>query len=64
MDNTVDGIQSNITSQTESKESKKLKILCMHGYYNNTNVMKYQLSYYEHIFKDAVEFVYLQGIHP
>ena len=45
----------------EPNKQKKLRILCLHGYYNNIKVMKHQLEYYEDIFKDTVEFEYLQG---
>jgi predicted secreted protein len=42
---------------------KKLRILCFHGYYNNIDVMKHQFGYYEHIFHDYVEFIYINGFY-
>lgn len=44
-----------------NKKGRKLKILCLHGYYNNVDVMKYQFDYYEKIFEDYVDFVYING---
>ena len=38
---------------------QKLRVLCLPGHYNTGQVMKYQLAYYEHIFRDFVEFHYL-----
>lgn len=42
---------------------KKLRVLCFHGYYNNIEVMKYQFEYYEHIFKEYIEFEYINGFY-
>lgn len=48
---------------TQNKTQKKLRILCFHGYYNNSEVMKYQLKYYQDIFSDFVEFEYINGFY-
>mmetsp|Transcript_7928 Transcript_7928/g.9002 ORF Transcript_7928/g.9002 Transcript_7928/m.9002 type:complete len:136 (+) Transcript_7928:1-408(+) len=45
----------------ESSECRKLKIICLHGIYNNIRVMKYQMDYYEYIFRDVAEFHYVQA---
>lgn len=42
---------------------KKLRILCIHGYYNNAEVMKYQTNFYAHAFHNFVEFEYINGIY-
>ena len=47
----------------ELKNTGKLRILCLHGTYNNNRVMQHMLAYYEDIFKDFVEFTYLQAPH-
>ncbi|CAI2375996.1 unnamed protein product [Moneuplotes crassus] len=39
----------------------KLRILCLHGFYNNVQVMKHQFAYYEYIFRDYIEFDYLNA---
>ncbi|CAI2377046.1 unnamed protein product [Moneuplotes crassus] len=39
----------------------KLKVLCLHGFYNNKDVMKYQMAYYEYIFGEFIEFHYLDA---
>lgn len=44
-----------------SQSSFKLKVLCLHGFYNNSSVMKYQMAYYEYIFGDFIEFHYLNA---
>ena len=43
----------------ENKECPKLRVLCLHGHYNTAEVMKHQLAYYEHVFRDYIEFDYL-----
>ena len=42
---------------------KKLRILCFHGHYNNIDVIKCQIAYYQYIFKDYIDFEYIQGPH-
>ena len=37
-------------------ETRKLRILCLHGIYNNIEVMQYQLDYYMYIFRDYIDF--------
>ncbi|CAI2376030.1 unnamed protein product [Moneuplotes crassus] len=44
-------------------EPKKLRILCIHGYYNNAKVLEAQLDYYQTIFKDYIEFVFVEAPH-
>ncbi|CAI2378104.1 unnamed protein product [Moneuplotes crassus] len=41
----------------------KLRVLCLHGVYNNIEVMKHQFAYYEYLFSDFIEFDYLQAPH-
>ncbi|CAI2377520.1 unnamed protein product [Moneuplotes crassus] len=41
--------------------NKKLKILCLHGYFNNKEILKKHVEYYQFIFIDYVEFHYLNG---
>lgn len=45
------------------RKRRKLRILCFHGYYNNVDVMKHQLGYYEHVFKNHADFEYINGFH-
>mmetsp|Transcript_11705 Transcript_11705/g.10334 ORF Transcript_11705/g.10334 Transcript_11705/m.10334 type:complete len:264 (+) Transcript_11705:31-822(+) len=45
------------------RKHHKLRILCFHGYYNNIDVMKHQLGYYEQIFKNYADFEYINGFH-
>ena len=40
---------------------RKLQILCFHGYYNNVEVARYQFDYYIHIFRESVDFHFING---
>ncbi|CAI2376381.1 unnamed protein product [Moneuplotes crassus] len=43
------------------EEQRKLRVLCLHGFYSNVDVMKVQIDYYQHIFGDFVQFEYVNG---
>ncbi|CAI2376720.1 unnamed protein product [Moneuplotes crassus] len=43
--------------------AKKLRILCLHGYYNNVDVMRYQMDFYMTAFKDFATFEFLNGVY-
>ncbi|CAI2379666.1 unnamed protein product [Moneuplotes crassus] len=40
-----------------SKAAKKLTVLCLHGFFNNTNVVNHQLRHYRQLFGKYVRFV-------
>ena len=41
--------------------NQKLRVLWLYGYYNNIQFMKHQMNYYEQIFNDYMEFVYIDA---
>jgi hypothetical protein len=40
---------------------KKIRILCLHGFYSNAQVTAHQMSYYSEAFGPSVEFVPVNG---
>lgn len=50
-----------LTLRREYSRKSKLRILCLHGYYNNAQVMKHQLDFYEKVFANYVDFEYLNA---
>lgn len=42
---------------------KKLRILCLHGYNTNIEIMKYQVKNFEKTFEGLCEFTFIQGIY-
>eukprot|EP00345_Euplotes_harpa_P003659 CAMPEP_0168330078 /NCGR_PEP_ID=MMETSP0213-20121227/7496_1 /TAXON_ID=151035 /ORGANISM="Euplotes harpa, Strain FSP1.4" /LENGTH=108 /DNA_ID=CAMNT_0008333539 /DNA_START=9 /DNA_END=335 /DNA_ORIENTATION=- len=42
-------------------ERGKLRVLCLHGFYNNAEFMRYQMAYYEQVFRDHVEFEFMNA---
>ena len=40
---------------------KKLRILCLHGYNNNAEILKFQMRNFIETFGDLVEFDFLDG---
>ena len=43
------------------KHPKKLRILCLHGYNNTIEIMRYQMVNFAKTFDDLCEFTYIQG---
>ena len=46
---------------SENQEPKKLRILCLHGYNNNCEIMMYQMQNFINTMSDLCEFTFIEG---
>jgi hypothetical protein len=42
-------------------KKKKLRVLCLHGYNTDKDIMKYQLNLFSEIFKDVIELYFIDA---
>ena len=45
-----------------AREPRKLRILCLHGYNNTSEIMMYQMQNFINTMSDLCEFSYIQGV--
>lgn len=41
--------------------NRKLRVLCLHGFNNTSEIFKYQLQYYLETYSTVIDFVFLDG---
>lgn len=44
-------------SRLDQKLQRKLRVLCLHGYNTDKNVMEYQMRHFRQVFNEVIDFV-------
>ena len=47
---------------SDKQEAKKLRILCLHGYNNNSEIMMYQMQNFINTTSELCEFTFIEGV--
>ena len=48
-------------SRQKLKQSRKLRILCLHGYNSDSRVLEYQMRHFRQVFHEVMEFVIIDA---